>query len=167
MKKTERQITITKAVGEVIASDYKLKNHIEPVVVNAHGEELVATVGPAFGEDDVYLDTGRVLHHHCGGDMEPHRVSASHQALTCDTCALRFVLPRGVQTFGDLRYYFSGDSYSFSAKTGEFRRHPREGRPLGVAAEGCLFCEARGGRVTWSEGGMLHMCSCVPTRKGV
>ena len=45
------------------------------------------------------------IHAVCSCWMDIREISSTHRALTCRGCNLRFVIPKEVQTFGDLRAF--------------------------------------------------------------
>jgi len=43
------------------------------------------------------------VHLHCGGYMERHGATATHDAIVCRSCHLRVLFPKEVKTYGELR----------------------------------------------------------------
>ncbi len=81
-----------------------------PVIVNEFGEWLGHYPGDK-ASDDQKLSTC-VGVHSCNGWTDRHNVSPTHMALRCRQCGWRIVLPRTIETFGDLRAHF----YMFNAE---------------------------------------------------
>ena len=45
------------------------------------------------------------VHDMCGGWVDVKTISQTHKALVCRSCSLRFIIPKGTKTFGQLRSY--------------------------------------------------------------
>jgi len=70
-----------------------------PIAIGPHGERVLP---PAGSEDGDELRSS--LHHDvCGGTVYRRRVTELSQALYCQSCGLRVVIPVEVRTWGDLR----------------------------------------------------------------
>lgn len=47
------------------------------------------------------------LHETCRGWIYHNPISATHQAIWCASCKLRIVMPREIETYGQLRQYLA------------------------------------------------------------
>jgi len=66
--------------------------------------EMLAT--PDHLGDEVELSPEVGIHEVCFGSISLVDVSETHAALVCDTCGLRVMIPREVNTYGELKGYF-------------------------------------------------------------
>lgn len=60
-----------------------------------HTRETDFIIGPTVG-----------LHKYCSGPLQQHRATATHDGLVCLACHQRFLFPREVKTYGELRMAF-------------------------------------------------------------
>ncbi len=76
---------------------------IEPIILTEYGETLFDDMADLGRGDDAVL-SGRVgVHRTCAGFIDILSVSKTHKALLCQKCGLRVVVPKEVETYGDLR----------------------------------------------------------------
>ncbi|MBI2013620.1 MAG: hypothetical protein HYS87_02225 [Candidatus Colwellbacteria bacterium] len=81
---------------------------IKPIVLTRFGEMLKKqSNGHSDDEELTLINVG--IHIVCGGQMDVHIISETHNAVTCSRCALRVVFPRSVKTYGDLRNWLRGE----------------------------------------------------------
>lgn len=77
---------------------------LTPILLSVRGEKLIESrrqVTDRHAKDEDRIANG--VHAYCGGEMRLHRISETHNALTCEKCHRSFAHSRQLITFGDLR----------------------------------------------------------------
>ena len=79
---------------------------LKPIQLTSAGDFLVKHL-PTFAtdhpQDGELLRSCVGMHQYCGGWLDRHRATATHDAISCRECNLRVLIPREVETYGDLR----------------------------------------------------------------
>ena len=89
--------TIIKEVEDVIP--------LEPIQITLDGDFLDVPLGQGFkrprDNDEFGLCIG--THQFCGGSINRGRATHTHDVIVCGRCYLRILIPREIETYGDLR----------------------------------------------------------------
>jgi len=93
---------------------------IEPIILNEYGEIFKPHSDTKFSK---YSEENRLLaklidgtypsdhnigsHDICRGWIKIHKVSLAYNVIICKKCNLRIMIPKEIETYGDLRKYLS------------------------------------------------------------
>src|SRR4029077_17592573 len=69
----------------------------EPILLNEFGERLVAFFDEEEEDSELLGGTGR--HEFCECWISLHEISKTHNAVCCEMCNLRIVIPKEVNTY--------------------------------------------------------------------
>lgn len=83
---------------------------LKPIVLTKFDETLLEPTAD-YDEHHTYNDSELKssigVHDVCKGRMDLKEISETHQVIVCRECGLRVVIPKTIQTYGDLREYFA------------------------------------------------------------
>lgn len=80
---------------------------VEPIVLDEFGTKLFINIDWGLTDESslpYYQECGNTAGcHTCGGDFVIYGHSETHNAIVCEKCAFRLVIPKEVKTYGQLR----------------------------------------------------------------
>lgn len=82
---------------------------LRPIILTEFGETLLEPLADSdeyHTHDDTPLKSNIGVHDICNGWVDLKGVSETHQAIVCRSCQLRVVIPKIIETYGELRKYF-------------------------------------------------------------
>jgi hypothetical protein len=101
--------------GFVDFVDEEIKKNIplKPILVTSEGDCLIERVHRNDSEyttfhakEDSDIRSFAIYHQFCGGYIERHKISETHECFSCRGCNLRVTFPKEIITVAELRAYF-------------------------------------------------------------
>jgi len=96
---------------EVMVTEIKRSVPLTPIQLTPEGDLLCEYPPNADGfvdhtRDDCKLSSCVGIHKYCGSWMDRGRATETHDAIVCRGCHIRVLFPKGILTYGGLRFHF-------------------------------------------------------------